>query len=123
MAPIQDIDMAIDSVNDLFTGDEVRDHSLALSVHKSRSLLISSSKSDKEYNICVKRDSDRMDEDEPVSSIGNSQDEYTTKERKKGQVSKVADNTDNMCHQYVSVEDPASNLLSDSNMFNNMFNI
>ena len=123
MAPIQDIDMAIDFVNDLFTGDEVRDHSLALSVHKFRSLLISSSKSDKEYNICVKRDSDRMDEDEPVSSIGNSQDEYMTEERKKGQVSKAADNTDNMCYQYVSVEDPASNLLSDSNMFNNMFNI
>jgi len=117
MAPIQDIDMAIDSVNDLFTGDKVKDCPLALSVHKSRSLLIFSSKSDKEYDICVKRDSDRMDENKPVSSIGNSQDKYMTKKKKKDQVSKVADNTDNMCHQYVSVKDLASNLPSGSNMF------
>ena len=98
MALIQDIDMAIDSVNDLFTGDKIRDHSLALSVHKSRSPLISLSESDKEYHVHVKRDSNRMDEDEPVSPIGNSQDEYMIQERKKGQVSKAADNIDNMCH-------------------------
>jgi len=91
MALILDIDMAIDSVNDLFTGNEMRGHSLALSVHKLRSLLISSSESDKEYHIHVKRDSDRMDEDKLVSSTGNSQDEYTIQERKKGQVSKTAD--------------------------------
>jgi len=72
MAPILDIDMAVDSVNDLFTSNEVRDHSLALSVHKPRSLLISSSESDKEYHICVKRDSDRMNENKPVFSTGNS---------------------------------------------------
>jgi len=84
MAPILDIDMAIDSVNDLFTGDEVKGHSLALSVHKPRSLSISSSKSNEEYHICVKRDSDRMDEDKLVFSTGNSQDEYMTQERKKG---------------------------------------
>jgi len=46
---------------------------LALSVHKPRSLSISSSESNKEYHIRVKRDSDRMDEDDPVSPIGNSQ--------------------------------------------------
>ena len=91
MALILDIDMAVDSVNDLFTGDEVRGRSLVLSVHKLRSPLISSSKSNKEYHICVKRDTDRMDEDEPDSSTVNRQDEYTIQERKKGQVSKTAD--------------------------------
>ena len=72
MALILDIDMAVDSVNDLFTGDEVRGYSLALSVHKPRSPSISLSESDKEYYICVKRDSDRMDEDKSISSTGNS---------------------------------------------------
>ena len=91
MALILDIDMTVDSVNNFFTGNEVRGHSLALSVHKLRFPLISLSESDKEYHIRVKRDSDRMDKDEPVSSTGNSQDEYTIQERKKGQVSKTAD--------------------------------
>ena len=72
MAPILDIDMAVDSVNDLFIGDEVRGYSLALSVHKPRSPSISLSESDKEYYICVKRDSDRMDENKSISSTGNS---------------------------------------------------
>ena len=70
--------MAIDFVDDLFTDNKVRSCSLALSVHKPRSSSISLSKSDEEYHICVKRDSDRMDEDNPVSLIGNSQDEYMT---------------------------------------------
>ena len=55
MALILDIDMAVDSVNDLFTGDEVRDRSLVLSVHKPRSPSISSSESNEEYHIRVKR--------------------------------------------------------------------
>ena len=122
MAPILDIDMAIDSVNDLFTGDEVKGHSLALSVHKPRSLSISSSKSNEEYHICVKRDSDRMDEDKLVFSTGNSQDEYVTQERKKGQVSKAADSTDNMCHQRVPNEDPISSFPASNNMFNIQLN-
>jgi len=99
MAPILDIDMAVNSVNDLFTGDEVRGCSLALSVHKPRSPLILSSESDEEYHIHVKRDSNKMDENKPVSSTSNSQDKYATQERKKGQVGKTADSTDNTCHQ------------------------
>jgi len=114
--------MAIDFVDDLFIGDKIRNCFLALSVHKPRSPSISSSKSDKEYYVCVKRDSNRMDEDDPVSPIGNSQDEYMTQERKKDQVSKAADNTDNMCHQHVSNEDLASNLPSGNNMFNIQLN-
>ena len=83
MVLILDINMAIDSVNDLFTDDEVRGCSSALSVHKPRSPLISSSESNEEYHIYVKRDSDKMDEDKPVFSTSNSQDKYTTQERKK----------------------------------------
>ena len=78
MALILDIDMAVDFVNDFFIGDEIRGHSLALSVHKPRSPSILLSKSDKEHHICIKRDSNRIDEDKPVSSTGNSQDEYMT---------------------------------------------
>ena len=64
--------MAVNSVNDLFIGDEVRGCSLALSVHKPRSPSISSSESDKEYYICIKRDSDRIDENKSISSTSNS---------------------------------------------------
>ena len=72
MAWIQDTDTAVDPVKNLFTDDEVRGHSLALSVHRPRSPSISSSESDEEYHVHVKRDSDRMNENEPVSSVGNS---------------------------------------------------
>jgi len=71
IALILDIDMAVDSVNNLFTGNEVRGHSLALSAHRSRSLLMSSSECDEKYHIHVKRDSDRMEEDESVTSISS----------------------------------------------------
>ena len=120
MALILDIDMAVDSINDLFIGDEVRGHSLVLSVYKPRSPSILLSKSDKEYHICVKRDSNRMDEDKLVSSTGNSQDEYMTQERKKGQVSKAANSTDNMCmcHQWVPNENSASSFPTGNNVFN-----
>jgi len=124
MALILNIDMAIDSVNDLFTGNEVRGHSLALSMHKLRSPLISSSESNKEYHICVKRDSDRMDEDEPVSSTGNSQDEYTIQERKKGQVSKTADIKnikESLCRMGNYIKDKSVN--SNSNNIKNLDNV
>ena len=97
IALIQDSNMAINSVNDLFIGDEIRGHSLVLSMYKPRFPSIFC-KSDKEYHIYLKRNSNRIDEDEPVSSIGNSQDKYMTQEKKKGQVSKMADNIDNICH-------------------------
>ena len=69
MAWIQDIDMAVDPVENLFTDDEMRGHLLALDMHRPRSY---SSESDEEYHVHVKRDSDRMNENEPVSSVGNS---------------------------------------------------
>ena len=121
MALILNIDMAVDSVNDLFTGNKVRGHSLALSVHKSRSPSISSLLSLKEYHIHVKRDNNRIDENKPIPSAGNSQDEYAIQKRKKGQVSKTSNSTDNMCHQWVFNENPVSSFPT-SNMFNIQLN-
>ena len=70
MASSQDINMVVDLLDNLFdignNYDEVRDHSLEMSIHKLRSFSILLSKCDKEYHICVKRESDRMDKDEPV---------------------------------------------------------
>jgi len=63
-----------------------------------------------------------MDEDKPVSFVGSIQIEYTTQEGQNGIVSKVADNTNNMCQQHVSNEDPASNLPPSNNMFNVQLN-
>jgi len=54
MAWIQDIDMAVDPVENLFTDDEMRGHLLVLSVHRPRSYSISLSESDEEYYVCVK---------------------------------------------------------------------
>ena len=75
IASIQDIDIVVDSLDNLFdidnNFDEMRNHSLALSTHRPKSLSISSSNCDKEYHIRVKRESDRMDEDKPVTSVGN----------------------------------------------------
>jgi len=63
-----------------------------------------------------------MNEDEPITSVGNIQIEYVTQKGQKGQVSKAADNTNNMCQQCVSNENLVSNQPSDSNMFNIQLN-
>jgi len=75
-----------------------------------------------EYHICVKRNNNRIDEDKPVFSTGNSQDEYMTQERKKDQVSKTTDSTDNTCYQQVPNEDLASSFLTSNNVFNIQLN-
>jgi len=75
LTPNSDINMVIDpedNIYDIGNGfEEGRGHSLSLSMYKPRSLSISSSKCSEDYYVHVKRDSDRMDEDEPVSSIGS----------------------------------------------------
>ena len=57
-----------------------------------------SSECNEEYYIRIKMDSDRMDEDEPVVFVDSIQIEYVSQERRNGQVSKVANSTNNMCH-------------------------
>jgi len=53
IAWIQDNNMVINPVEDLFPDNKVRDHSLALSIHKPRSPSISLSESKEEYHIHI----------------------------------------------------------------------
>ena len=82
IASNQDINMVIDPLDNLFdisnNYDEVRGCSLDVSIHRPRSPSISLSEGGKEYHICVQRESDRMDKDEPVNSIGSICVEYVT---------------------------------------------
>ena len=100
IASIQDIDMVVNPLDNLFDiGDnfnEVRNCSLALSAHRPRSPSISSSNCNKEYHIQVKRESDKMNENKPITSIGSIQIKYMTQEGQNSQVSKAADNTNNV---------------------------
>ena len=118
----QDINMVIDPLENLFdigdNYDEVRGRSLEMSAHKPRSSSISSSKCDEEYHIQVKRESDRMVEDEPVNSIGSICIKYATQEGQNNQVSKVADSTSNTRQQCV----PTVNLPLTSLMVNIQLN-
>ena len=114
--------MAVDPVKNLFTDNEMRGRSLALSMYRPRFPSISSSISDKEYHVHVKRDSNRMDNDEPVSFISNSQVEYKIWERKKDQVSKAANNINSIFHQCSSNKVLASSSPTGSNVFNIQLN-
>ena len=98
MAWIQDNNMVIDPVKDLFPDDEIRGHSLALSMHKPRSPSISSSESKEEYHICIQRISDKIDEDDPISKSSNNQVKDIIREKRKNLGSKVADNMGNTLH-------------------------
>jgi len=81
LTPNSDINMVIDPENNIYViGNgfkEGRSHSLLLSMHRPRSPSISSSKCSEDYHVHIKRDSDKMDKDEPVSSNGSIKIEYT----------------------------------------------
>ena len=91
--------MDVDSVSTMFEldhiDDEVRGHSLNASIHRPRSLSMSSSECDILYHICIQRKSEKMvknDNDiEPANSIGSIRLEYGTQEGQNNQGSKVAD--------------------------------
>ena len=82
LIPNSDINMIFDSENNIYNigngFEEGRGHSLLFSMHKPRFPSISSSKCSKDYHIHVKRDSDRIDEDKPVSSISSVKVEYVS---------------------------------------------
>ena len=122
MAPIQDINMVVNPLDNIFDigdkFDEVRSHLLVLSAHRFRSPSISSSKCNEEYHIHVKRVCDRMEENKPIASIGSIQVEYASQERRNSQVSKAANNTNNTSYQHVINKNPASSSLSSNNVFN-----
>ena len=73
--------------------EERRGCSLSFSMHKPKSPSISSSKYFKDYHVRVKKNSDRMDKDEPVGSIGSVKVEYASQRGQKDQVSKATDTT------------------------------
>jgi len=126
MASSNDIDMDVNPLDNLFdignNFDEVRGHLLILSTHKPKFSLLSLSDCEEEYHIRVKRECDRMNENDPVTSAGSIQIEYTIQEDQNGQVSKAANNTNNVCQQHVSNEDPALNQPSGNNVFNIQLN-
>jgi len=82
LTPNSDINMNVNPLDNLFdignSFEEGRGHFLLLSMHKPRFPSISSSKYSEEYYIHVKRNSDRMNEDEPIGSIGNIEVEYAS---------------------------------------------
>jgi len=74
--------------------DEVRGCSLDASVHRPRSPSLLSSKNEEEYHVHVQHESDRINEDEPVNSLGSINLEYVTQSQNH-QVSKAADSLSN----------------------------
>ena len=73
MASNDDINMAVDSFDNLFKNisnnfDEMRGRSLALSVYSFKTSLMFSSDFDKDYPTRMKKASDRMDKDDSVAS-------------------------------------------------------
>jgi len=118
MAQIQNNNMVIDPVKDLIPDDEVRDCSLALSMHKPRFPSISSSESEEEYHVHIQRISDKIDEDDPVPESNINQVEDITLEKRKNLGSKTTDNTGNILHQHVPNEVLASSPPSRSYVFN-----
>jgi len=122
LTPNSDINMVInpeDNIYDIGNGfKEGRGCSLSLSMHKPRSPSISSSKYSEDYHVHVKRNSNRMDEDELVGSNGSIKVEYVSQGEQKDQVSKAADTTNDTLQQRVSSEVPASNSTSSNSMFN-----
>jgi len=122
LTPNSDINISINPEDNLFDiGDSFengRGCFLLLSIHKPRSPSISSSECSEEYHIHVKRDSDKMDEDELIGSIGNIEVEYTSQRGQKDQVSKATDTTNNMLQQHVPSKDLALNSTPGNSMFN-----
>ena len=78
----QDIDMVVDPIEAIFdldnNLDEVRGHSLDLSIYRPRSPSISLSEYNEEYHIHIKQESNRMVKDKPVNSSSNFSLEYVT---------------------------------------------
>jgi len=104
MSPNNTLNMIINSNNEFFKkncdfSNEVRGCSLAYSTYYSRTPSMSSSECDKNYAIKVQRESDRMDEDDPVALSNSPQLKYTTSNSQSNQVSKAADFTTNARQQ------------------------
>ena len=118
--------MIIDSNNEFFKkncnfNNKVRGHSLPYSAHHPRTPSMFSSKCDKDYAMRVQRESDRMDEDNPVAPSNSLQLEHITSNSQSNQVSKVADFTTNARQQHTGHVNLALN--NKSTDINNVVNI
>jgi len=126
LTPNSDIDMVVDPLDNLYnignSFEKGRGCSLSLSMYKPKFLSISSSECSEEYHIHVKRESNRMDEDRPVTSIHSIKVEYVSQGGQKEQVSKATDITNNMLQQHVSSKDLASSSTTSNSMFNIQLN-
>ena len=122
LTPSFDIDIVIDPIDNIFDiGDNFKDRrgcSLSLSMYKPKSPLIFSSKYSEDYHVYIKRESDRMDEDKLVGSIGSIRLEYESQGRQKDQVNKATDTTNNMLQQHALNKNTAPIPTQDNNMFN-----
>ena len=82
LTPNFDINMVFNPEDNIYNiGDsfeEGRGCFLLFSIHKPRSPSISSSKCSEDYHVHVKRNSNRMDKDKPVSSIGSVKVKYVS---------------------------------------------
>ena len=80
--PNSDINMVIDLEDNIYnignSFEEKRGHSLSFSMHKPRSPSISSSKCSEDYHVRIKRNNNKMDKYEPISSIGSVKVEYVS---------------------------------------------
>ena len=96
---IQELNMDIDPVSTMFELDhndnEVRGHSLDMSIHRPRSSSMSSSECDEEYHIRIQKESNKMVKDnnniEPANSIDSIRLEYMTQKSQNNQAGKAAD--------------------------------
>ena len=81
------INMVINPLNNIFDiGSDIKEErgcSLFLSMHKPRFPSISSSEYSKEYHVCVKKKSGRINKDKPVNSISSIKLEYMFQRRTK----------------------------------------
>ena len=115
LTPNSNINMVIDPEDNIYNigkgFKEGRGHSLSFSIHKPRLPSISLSECSKDYHICIKRESDRMNKDNSVNSIGSIKVKYTSQGGQKNQVSKVTDNTNNTLQQHISNKIPASSTI------------
>ena len=118
--------MEVNSFEDIFAKacdncDEVRGCSLVLNAHCLRTPSLSLSDCDEDYATRVQKESNRMDEDNSVTTSNSPQLKYVTSKSQENQVSKAADLYNNSRKQHVVNAAFALNNISPSS--NNMFNI
>ena len=118
--------MIVDPLDNLFKKmgnnfDEVRGRSLALSVYCPRTPSLFSSDCDEDYVTRMQKESDRMDEDNPVTTSNSIQLKYMTPKSQNGQFSKTANSSKVAGQQRVANKKPVLNINSPSE--NNVVNV